>query len=147
MTAQGAEYIYIKGVKNLLFTNTLEKYWNEYNPRPNFIIQNSALYRGYVATWKIINNYLYLIDIVYYSDLGQCGLNNLFPYGGDKIKADWFTGELKIPKGERLKYIHMGYASKYERFLYLEFMDGLLVKKRLEVTDRSQSDFDPFKLL
>lgn len=53
----------------------------------------------------------------------------LFP-DQEKVFAEWFTGEIRIPYGEMLQYYHIGYASVYEKELYLEFENGYLIGKR-----------------
>jgi len=52
----------------------------------------------------------------------------LFPIA--EPKAGWFTDTISIPKGECLEYIHMGYASTYEKELVLKFRKGTLVEKK-----------------
>ena len=39
--------------------------------------------------------------------------------GTEPIEADWFTGLLRIPKGELLMYERMGFESVYEEELYI----------------------------
>jgi hypothetical protein len=45
-------------------------------------------------------------------DRGDVDLNFLFP-GKTKIFADWFNGEIRLPQGPMLEYVHMGYASMF----------------------------------
>lgn len=61
----------------------------------------------------------------------------------DSVKADdpsnagpgrcafWCTGTLHCPFGARLKYVHSGYGSTYERDLLLSVEDGFLVGQRI----------------
>lgn len=51
-----------------------------------------------------------------------------------------FTGEMKIPQGKMLHHEHLGYASIFERDLFLEFKNGVLTGSR-EV-DNTKT-FDP----
>lgn len=61
--------------------------------------------KNYTAEWKIINSKLYLSNIYSFNfkkDSIKTDLNKLFP---DKIKnnlvlADWYSGNLFVPKGE-----------------------------------------------
>ena len=64
--------------------------------------------RGYIGTWEIINKELYLIDfesIIIIKDqddniIGKkVDLSYLFP-DATSVKADWFTGCIKIETGE-----------------------------------------------
>jgi hypothetical protein len=56
----------------------------------------------------------------------DASVSTLFP-GQDKVFAEWFTGEIRIPQGKMLEYVHMGYQSLYEKDVYLEFKSGMLV--------------------
>ena len=56
-------------------------------------------------------------------------MDYLFP-GEDKVLADWFSGEIRIPHGEMIRYVHMGYASVYEKELFLRFVNGKYVSCR-----------------
>src|SRR3546814_8046881 len=38
-------------------------------------------------------------------------LGDLFPSTEAPVVADWYSGALIIPDGERTKYVHMGYGS------------------------------------
>jgi len=63
--------------------------------------------KNYSAEWKIINSKLYLSNIYSFNvkkDSIKTDLNKLFP---DKIKnnlvlADWYSGNLFVPKGEHI---------------------------------------------
>ena len=121
-TAQFGDGLVYKGETVSIFSNPLESFFNKENPRPNDLFKPrcSACWRGYVATWKIENGYLYLIKVVE----GSCGSNpkeieisKVFPKGNPPIKATWFTGTIRIPKGKRLLYVHSGYRSIYEKEL------------------------------
>ncbi len=101
---------------------------------------NTGCWRGYIGTWEIVKNKLYLIDIVAYAP-GHIkrGLDYIFP-GKEKVFAAWFKGELRLPQGELLKYVHGGYASIYERDLILDIRYGILKKET--VIDNTLT-FDP----
>jgi len=46
------------------------------------------------------------------------------------IKADWFTGKLVIPQGKLVEYVHVGYASTYERYILIGIENGNVVNER-----------------
>jgi len=182
-----------------LYSNPLESFYNEKNPRPkNFGIDgcwSTACWRGYQATWQIIDKKLYLIEIAdccfwekylitdnilislkeklqpeliekikslkgkeYNSydfqeklkkQLGKkefkkykqiifevtlkakqkANLDMLFgEHCNDrKVLAFWFSGDLTVPKGKLVEYVHMGYMSKYEKELVLSIENGNLI--------------------
>ena len=53
-------------------------------------------------------------------------------FGSDIVYADWFNGEIRIPEGKRVQYVHMGYASIYERDRFLTFKNGIKTKERVK---------------
>lgn len=56
----------------------------------------------------------------------KVGIDYLFP-DEKKVLAEWFSGKIRIPHGEMMKYIHQGYASLYEKELFLEIEKGFVV--------------------
>lgn len=49
------------------------------------------------------------------------------------VFADWFSGDITIPKGKMIEYVHMGYMSRYEKELVLTLEKG-------ELTDAIEYD-------
>jgi hypothetical protein len=81
------------------------------------IIFSTACWRGYIGSWSIRRGQLYLTKLE-----GRICLD-----GKDAILADWFTGELHIPQGKILDYIHMGFDSVYEEEFILTLEQGVVV--------------------
>ena len=54
--------------------------------------------------------------------------------------ADWFTGELCCPQGKMVKYVHMGYFSKYESYLILDIVEGHLTGTRVINHDEREKE-------
>ena len=97
-------------------------------------------WRGYVATWTIENGSLYLVKIDAWicrgwdeKNCGKVELSRLFGrrYRKGKVKADWFSGELRVPDGKLLQYVHMGYGSVYEREITLSVESGRIVRESM----------------
>jgi hypothetical protein len=131
MTAQESDKIFIKGVQYSLFSNPLEDYWTEQNPRPPMKFPSTSCYRGYVATWEIIHDGLYLIDVEFYTPHGTAGIEYVFPLmKGKKIKAVWYTGELRIPLGDCIDYVHRDYDSIYESDWLISIVKGNVISKQ-----------------
>ena len=75
---------------------------------------STANYRGYIASWQIINDNLYLVDLKIPGFKPECDMpGNFFPVK-EKTFANCYTGKLRIPYGELLEYVHNGYGSIYE---------------------------------
>jgi hypothetical protein len=71
----------------------------------------------YRAEWKINNNHLYLLNIYskdYEKDNYKADLGSIFyNYSDGLVLADWFTGNLFIPKG---KHIRLGASPGFRIF-------------------------------
>lgn len=133
-TAQIPDYLIYEGETYVLFSNPLEKYFNEDNVRPKDVFSEgctTACWRGYVALWEIKRKYLYLTKINHCCEGGEIPISKIFPGKDAPIKATWFSGELRIPQGKELSYVHMGYGSVYEEDLILTIKDGRLIKKKI----------------
>lgn len=116
-------------------SNPLEKYFEKKGSR---LIDNSelisnctALWRGYVATWRLDSNKLYLIRI----QTNYCGDNPIEvpltkEFGSNNVFANWFSEIIVRPKGKLVQYVHMGYGSIYEEEIFYEFENGVLRNTR-----------------
>lgn len=154
-TAQMPDKIIYNGKEYDLFSNPLEKYFMQ-NPdkRPQNGSFITSLWRGYVATFEVEGNELYVKDIeVLKNSAGDEGawksvMNEIFP-GQTSVKVDWLTGVLVIPNGELKEYIHMGYASIYDNYLLLKIENGNFMEETNlngeEYTEFREKQFEAFK--
>ena len=128
MTAQFSEALKYEGQEVSMCTQPLGDYFEFGGERPDFEINCTALWRGYIGTWEIIDNRLYLVGIDgKLKDGSEVTLKSIFPGFPDRVFAHWYTGELRIPDGKILEYVHMGYGSIYERDLLLTIEKGVLI--------------------
>lgn len=136
-TAQYPDKINYNSKEYSLLTNPLEKYFekNE-DKRPTGGVISSAMWRGYVATFEIIENELFVKDIeIQILDEKDGSLewksviNEVFPQA-DQRKIDWFSGLLTLPYGELIHYVHMGYGSTYENYILIEIEKGRSIKSK-----------------
>ncbi len=79
---------------------------------------DSGCWRGYIGTWEIKQGRFFLVELSGDYNLGK----------GEPIFVDWFSGEITIPKGEILNYIHAGFATVYEREQRIYIEKGVIVK-------------------
>ena len=155
-TAQYPDKIIYNDIEYSLLTNPLEKYFekNE-NQRPKGGVISSALWRGYVATFEILDNQLYIKEIIIQisneeSDKTEWKsvIDEIFPKIEDR-KIKWFNGLLTLPYGELVNYVHMGYGSNYENYTLIEMENGKLDKlKNLnfeEYTKLKDRQFEVYK--
>lgn len=137
-TSQAPDKIIINGEKKNLFSNPMEPYFelNE-SKRPKTGISSTALWRGYIATFEVIENELFVIDIEIeikdetkesFETILKSVFKEVFE-DKQKVKVDWLNGILVIPYGERINYVHMGYGSTYEFYTLLEIQNGNLTKE------------------
>jgi hypothetical protein len=151
-TAQAPDRLIYNGETYDLFSNPLESRYEKEN-RPSFWIapntRSSGNWRGYVATWEILNDQLYLVKINSWlcrnsaenkSDCRQANLKELFGESvvDDRVSASWFSGSLRVPDGKQLQYVHAGYASVYERDIMFEVEAGKIIKR--EVIDNTKRE-------
>jgi hypothetical protein len=83
-------------------------------------LYSTACIRGYRGHWLLQGGRLYLV--------GLEGIWELLP--GEPLFADWFSGELRIPLGAVLQYLHIGFASVYERERLVDIDRGVVVAER-----------------
>ena len=145
--AQIPDMIIFNGKEYLLHNNPLEIYFEE-NPekRPKVEIWSNALYKGYMATFEIKTDQLYLKDIEILSankrkrwflndlrslsevDMWKSVQKKVFPKQKE-VKIDWMTGLLVLPSGKLIEYVDTGYDSTFEYYTILEINGGNLVNE------------------
>ena len=128
MTAQISETLIYNGEEHAMCSEPLGSYFGLGGKGPEFRSPTSACWRGYVGTWEVVDNRLYLIKLRgWLKDGGEANLENLFPGYPDRVFAHWFTATARLPQGKELEYVHMGYGSRYERDLFIRFEKGFVV--------------------
>lgn len=139
-TAQYPDKIIYNGKEYNLYSNPLETYFKDHaDKRPKGGIMSTALWRGYVATFEIRSNQLFLkdIEIEYWDSTHpkntdtkwKSVLSEVFP-DQQPIKIDWISGLLVLPYGKIVNYVHMGYGSTYENYVLIEVKNGDFIKAR-----------------
>ena len=138
MAAQLPDIIHIHGEKFDLYSNPLEQYWSlKKKKRPDFL-WSSMCKRGYIASWEIMDNQLILRSIdgnvekrsfIFWKKTVRYILQMLFPKAGPGgVRANWFTGKIRIPQGKRTLYVHHEYDSRFEKELVITIQQGTIVK-------------------
>lgn len=140
MTAQIAETLHYEGQQLSMCTEPLGDYFALGGQNPGFESNCTALWRGYIGTWEIVGGRLYLIEL--HGTLeggGEASVATLFPDFSERVFAHWYSGTIRIPQGKQLEYVHMGYASTYERDLFLEIEKGVLKRTRVRQNGKAAS--------
>jgi len=82
--------------------------------------RSTACWRGYIGTWQVEDDRLYL-----------AALEGRYRLVGPRLFAEWFTGLLRVPQGPVSHYVHMGFETTFERELYLQVVDGVVVDREM----------------
>jgi len=138
MTAQEGEILLDRGEMLTLHTNVLHHHLKRRprKARPDFVWSTTANWRAYVGTWAFIDGLLHLVDIDARVEtpagMRKATLTDVFPRKGTgPVPATWFTGSLRCPEGERVMYMHAGWASRFERDRIFEVERGRLLQEWL----------------
>jgi hypothetical protein len=128
MTAQYSEHLTYQGESVALFAEPLASYFLMGGYKPDFAAGNTALHRGYVGSWEIVGGRLYLVRLtgVLASAGADVNLETIFPGYPNRVFAHWYSGTLRVPRGDRLRYVHGGWLSVYERDEMLAFVRGVM---------------------
>ena len=133
MTAQIPEVLQFEGRSHAMCTEPLEDYFALTGIKSPFEANCSALWRGYIGTWEIREQRLYLVGLKGRTYEGaELTLGSLFPGHGGRVYAHWYSGTVRLPEGKLLEYFHGGYASTYERDRLLRIEKGVLVQTSVQ---------------
>ena len=128
MTAQSYERLLFEGKEYGMADEPLYFYLQK-RKDIQFTRPTTACWRGYYGRWEIRDNKLFLVDLeAYLPGFTVVGIDYVFSKPGP-IFADWFSRDIRIPMGELLEYVHMGYSSTYEKDMFLEFQNGVLINR------------------
>jgi hypothetical protein len=138
MAAQLPDFIIINKEKTGLYSNPLELFWTARKKRRPSFVTTEDCKRGYVATWEIHNKQLYLKDIegtverhfLFFKLKPKAyTMKNIFSkYRGRAIKAKWFSGKLRVPRGNMTAYDHNDYNSRFEMEVIITVDRGEVIK-------------------
>lgn len=139
-TAQFPDRLLIDKEEHAIFCNPLDQFFAK-NPerRPKSEGMCTALWRGYIGVFVIKDKQLSVSDVLVLNPNSNAldfvsRMGDSFPLGTDRTLT-WFTGLLVLPQGEQLEYVHMGYASLYERYRLIHIKAGKVVADRTFTSD------------
>lgn len=121
-----------------LYSLPLEALFAQGTPRT--FVQGSlptACMRGYVGTWKIEDDWLYLVVLKGMgSDMPRNLLPVIDPTWVSPVPATWYTGTLRIGRGRILDF-KMGFEESREEEIFLEIQNGQLIS--IQAEDKNNS--------
>ena len=133
MTAQIGEKLCYEGHEVSMCSEPLGAYFELSGINPEFDFSCTALWRGYVGTWEIRDDRFYLIGLSgTLKDGTEATVATFFPDFPERVLAHWYSGQLRIPKGKMLEYVHMGYGSTYEEDLFITIEKGVVTKTSVQ---------------
>lgn len=131
MTSQIPDTIYYRDRRCDLMATPLEAYFERGAPRPELDCSYSALWRGYIATWRLVDEQLFLVYLrPGMADAPKLTLGTVFPGQGRRVFASWFTGRLRIPEGRCVASWEGGFMSAHERQTLVEVQGGRVASER-----------------
>ena len=147
-TGQEPDRIIINNKEYKLLNNPLEKYFTdhpEHHPiygskntikkegkEETIFIGSTSNHRGYIATFKIENNLLSLVDIKIQNPTSdEYEYISVFKktFGDRKIVLN-YTGILIIPIGKMLEAANFGYASLYDKYHLITILNDNIIKEK-----------------
>lgn len=144
MTAQIAERLRYQGEDVAMCTNPLSDFFAMGGFNPRFESNSTALWRGYVGRWEIVDSRLYLVELHGTLEDGtEASVATIFPDFPDRVFAHWYSGTIRIPQGKQLEYVHMGYGSTFERDLFLDVERGVVKNTRVRHNETAESESAP----
>ena len=131
MTAQSSEILLYEGRPEMLRSLPLDHYLEERKLHMRDLSDgySTALWRGYVGVWELADDTLYLCGL--FDFMGE-PFDPSLVFGDQRLplRADWFSGVLNLERGDRLTYVHMGWASMYSQRLRLYVERGRIIRRR-----------------
>ena len=97
-------------------------------------IKATACWRGYIATWEIKDDNLYLLNVedIFSKIIFFNALKN------KPILANWVSGTIIVIKGEMLEFVHMGFGSIFQEEIHFEIENGVV--KSLKTISNENKD-------
>ena len=128
MTAQAADRLHYRGQSYYLLATPLEDYFTLGRPKPDLRVPHTGLWRGYVASWLVEGDLLFLVGLEGCLTDGQpATISTVFPAAAGSVLADWYSGSLRFASGQVTRYVHRGYGSRFEQEFILRVAGGVVI--------------------
>lgn len=128
MRAQIPERLHHLGASHAMSAEPLSEWFQRVGHTPALAIPSSALWRGYIGDWEIVNDRLYLVGInACFEDGTPVRLVDWFPGFSERVFAHWFSGDLRLPQGKRLAAPQSGQNRLHERDHCLRLLRGVVI--------------------
>lgn len=134
-TTQQSDLLIYKGKNYRLYSNPLDAYFKAHpDKKPKSSIIMTSLWRGYLATFELIDQQLYVIDIEILTADGdekprtgrRSVFQEVFP-DQERVKVDWLNDVIASPTGKEIidvKHSIHGFASKHKAYTLFVIQNG-----------------------
>ena len=158
-TTQIPDILIYNGKEYRLLNYLMETYFDKNpNMRPKIEQCSTGLYRGYIATFEIKDNQLFLKDFVIMDDKKDENgkwktgwksiINEVFP-NQEYIKVNWIIGLIEVVSGEKNDWIKHSFDFDFDYYIVFEIDEGNLNKEkwfeRKEYEIFKENQFQAFK--
>ena len=131
MTIQASELIFFEGEKHSLINVPAMPDSIIQEKSQEFYVESTACWRGYVGTWEIKDDKLYLVDL---------SSSNYEFVENPPIFADWINGQLKFGIGKKKFSSDWVSLYVYETEIHLTIEKGLVIKTKNIKNDSYNAD-------
>lgn len=132
MTIQALETLRIEGATVGILEVPLDDFFQLSRIAPPFEIVNSMCWRGYLGTWEIVDDRLYLVELSgELENARKADLGTLFPGFPGRVFAHWYSGPLTIQRANRLESVRRQPDADDATELVMELESGVVVSKTL----------------
>jgi hypothetical protein len=137
MTTQVGENLIYKEKRYSFYPMPLGEYFQLSGVEPEFEENTTALWRGYIGTWEIIENRFYLIEIDGdLKDGTKVALEAYFPGYPKRVFAHWYSGVLRATYGKIVKFGDGVFVENtYEVNLLIDIDKGVITEIKNEGID------------
>ncbi len=99
--------------------------------------RNVSLARGYRGTWTLHQDKLYLVTLCGHLREGNLvEMGDLFPHShGQPVLADWFSGELRVPRGDAVPSYDLFNPVIYPWEIRFTIAEGLVTDRKMFKND------------
>ncbi|MCC8019804.1 MAG: hypothetical protein LIO85_08545 [Rikenellaceae bacterium] len=130
-TVQMPEKLVLRGIEYSLYSYPMRKFFDEHpGVLPQYTYLPTSLGRGYVATYEIIDDALFVIDIEVMTEkiVLRSVMNYIFPDSTKPIFVSWYSGLLIVPHGERDTNFFRDV--RYSDYIIFKVKEGKIVSEK-----------------
>lgn len=138
-TSQIPEKMDYEGVSFDMYSTPLDSFFAGSITLPRIFREKpspTSCHRGYIGSWRIDSGKLYLLSLALgYQQDKQVPLGKLVPQWKAPVLASWFSGTLRLGKGE-LVMGGVGFSETRSEEVLLEIVEGQVAKVKTKTNEK-----------